>query len=102
MYNHAKQKLDELIERTERTKTGFDRCNICRVCGYLVKGNCTATKKVRLKKKVNGVMNCEDVYQDIKWWDHILHDPEQIKKREKFTREMSHISVEDMLRPFTI
>lgn len=101
-YNHAKQSLDRLIEVIERKKTLFNKCNVCVSCNYLSKDDCTATKEIRLKKKINNVLNCEYNYQLIKYMDFIRTDPEEIKKREKLARELSYISFEDMFRPFTI
>ena len=101
-YYHAKQTLDSIIKEVERNKTGFDKCNVCNVCRYLSEGECTATKEVRLTMNVNGPWNCEVMYQQIKYMDFITHDPKHIEERERFSREMSNMSIEDMLRPFTI
>lgn len=86
----------------DREKTMFEICNVCMNCEFLRLGDCKATKEEREKRQVNSVMTCEDIYQDMMWWDHILHDPEEIKKRQKLHRELSHMSVEDWLRPFNI
>ena len=101
-YYHAKQLLNRIIKEVERNKTGFDKCNVCSVCRYLSDGDCTATKEERLTMNVTGPWNCEVMYQQIKYMDFILHDPKHIEERERLSRELSHMSVEDMLRPFTI
>ena len=78
-------------------KLGFlDKCNTCRTCDFNESTECSATEEYR---KENG---CDMLYQIDKEMNEYLNDPKETEERERLARQMSHLSVEDMFRPFTI
>lgn len=76
--------------------TVFNICNACTSCSNLSKDGCIATKDMRIKK------DCEDMYQTIKYMDNTFRDPKKIKEREMVKKDLSYVSIDDMLKPFTI
>lgn len=98
-YSYAKEKIDELIRVIEKKERVFSKCNTCKSCEFLVDDDCTADEDYRKHNMINPHMSCYDLYIILK---SIKNIDIEAKRIGCLSDRLSHMSVEDWFRPFTI